>query len=160
MIDLLLEKEDPNIPNIDGWTPLHKAAKAGAVDVVAKLLERHANPNVADKKGRTPLHIAAFNGHGAVIKLLLQYGADICAKDYRRRTPYALATGDAKRELELMIEEKGFYKLLKFFLYLDPFFFIMRAVMLSLLPFSIAYVTSLSTILFSSSSSVIICHIS
>jgi ankyrin repeat protein len=51
MIELLLEKGDPNIPNIDGWTPLHKAAKAGAVDVVAKLLERHANPNATDKKG-------------------------------------------------------------------------------------------------------------
>jgi ankyrin repeat protein len=108
MIDLLLEKEDPNIPNIDGWTPLHKAAKAGAVDVVAKLLERHANPNATDKKGRTPLHIAASNGHGAVVKLLLQYGADICARDYRRRTPYALATGDAKRELELILKKKGF----------------------------------------------------
>jgi ankyrin repeat protein len=108
MIDLLLEKEDPNIPNIDGWTPLHKAAKAGAVDVVAKLLERHANPNATDKKGRTPLHIAASNGHGAVVKLLLQYGADICARDYRRRTPHALATGDAKRELELILKKKGF----------------------------------------------------
>jgi len=113
MIDLLLEKGDPNVPNIDGWTPLHKAAAVGAVDVVAKLLERHANPNASDKIGRTPLHTAAHKGHGAVVKLLLQYGADICARDRQRRTPYDLATGDAKRELELVLKKKGLYKLLK-----------------------------------------------
>jgi ankyrin repeat protein len=82
---------------------------------VAKLLERHANPNATDKKGRTPLHIAAYNGHGAVVKLLLQYGADICARDYRRRTPYDIATGDAKRELELILKKKGFINCRNYF---------------------------------------------
>jgi len=106
MIDLLLEKGDPNIPNIDGWTPLHKAAAAGVVDVVAKLLEHNANPNATDKSGQTPLHIAAFKGYGVIVRLLLQYDADICARDIWRRTPYDLAKGDAKRELELILKKK------------------------------------------------------
>lgn len=49
-----VNKEDP-----ETWlSPLHHAAKLGAVEVAKLLLEKGADPNLEDIKGRTCLHVA------------------------------------------------------------------------------------------------------
>ena len=49
-----VNREDP-----ETWlSPLHHAAKLGAVEVAKVLLEKGADPNLEDVKGRTCLHVA------------------------------------------------------------------------------------------------------
>lgn len=49
-----VNKEDPGT-----WlSPLHHAARLGAVEVAKLLLEKGADPNLEDIKGRTCLHVA------------------------------------------------------------------------------------------------------
>jgi len=68
---------DPNIQDNSGWTPLHRAAFDGRLEIVKFLLEHGADPNIQDNyHGNTPLHDAAVNGHLEVVKLLLEHGAD------------------------------------------------------------------------------------
>jgi ankyrin repeat protein len=68
---------DPHIPDLDGYTPLHYAAKHGHLEVADFLLtKKGADPNIGDCYGATPLHIAAANGHVAVVDLLLQKNAN------------------------------------------------------------------------------------
>jgi ankyrin repeat protein len=45
-----------------GSTPLHRAAFAGSVEIVAMLLEGGAIEDARDVNGHTPLHIAAHCG--------------------------------------------------------------------------------------------------
>ncbi len=70
-------------------TPLHKAAEAGAYDVVEIMLDAGADPNVrtAGANQVTPLHIAAARGHQGVVRLLAERGAQINAIDMVGTTP-------------------------------------------------------------------------
>ena len=78
-------------------TPLHAAAEAGNLDIVAFLLSSEQqylriDINQGDSRGRTALHEAAENGSESVIKLLLQQpGIDANAIDYGQQTPFRLA---------------------------------------------------------------------
>jgi ankyrin repeat protein len=103
---LLLEHgADLNAKNESGWTPLHKAAFWGRVDIVATLLEHGADPDVQDKFGRTPLHSAALEGHVDVVRLLLEYGADPTAKNEDGDTPLDLARRRGHRKVVSLIEK-------------------------------------------------------
>lgn len=57
--------------NKDGWTPLHQAAFAGAVDCVGALLEHGADVLAKCSDGDTPAHYASAQGHVDVVELLL-----------------------------------------------------------------------------------------
>ena len=37
---------NPNIPNILGWTPIHEAARIGHLEIVRLLMTSTNNPNV------------------------------------------------------------------------------------------------------------------
>jgi ankyrin repeat protein len=77
VVELLLEhKADPNLPDDDGTTPLHEAARRGDTETAIRLLEFGAKIDAQDKNGRTPLHKAAVNSHGDTVDLLLDAGAD------------------------------------------------------------------------------------
>ncbi len=64
-----------------GWTPLHRAASGGRMDVMKLLLAGKAEVNAKNKWGRMPLHMAADNGHKDVAELLLANRADVNTKD-------------------------------------------------------------------------------
>jgi uncharacterized protein len=67
--------------NRKGWTPLHFAATAGDVDIMAILLERYAYIDAASPTGFTPLMLAAREGKEEAVQLLLREGADASIKD-------------------------------------------------------------------------------
>ena len=87
----------------DGATPLHVAARANSVELVAWLLERRANVRKKDPNDLTPLDHAAVaadprNSHAgrfpAIAALLLEYGAELTV-----RAAVALGNSASVREL-------------------------------------------------------------
>jgi len=76
----------------EGMTPLHVAAEAGFVDVVAYLVGKGANIHAVENEGHTPLLLAAAGGRAEVIEFLVENGADIQAStSHERLTPLHLA---------------------------------------------------------------------
>ncbi len=67
--------------NRPGWTALHYAASAGALDIMRVLLEHHAYLDAESPTGVTPLMLAAREGQEEAVKLLLQEGADASLRD-------------------------------------------------------------------------------
>jgi len=103
----LKERNNVNIQNRLGQTPLHLAANATRVDLIELFTEEYgANVNVMDNIGLTPLHIACMVGHEASIEELVKQGADTQAMTKDHKTPLALFNGDynLKQEIEALFE--------------------------------------------------------
>lgn len=69
------------VKEIDGWTPLQRAAITDQNDAVIALLSNGADAKAKDKTGWTPLFWAAFKGDHAMATSLIAVGADIKAQD-------------------------------------------------------------------------------
>lgn len=95
---------DVNRPDSQGWAPLHRAASAGNVPMMAALVSHHAgleiqlaatpglheDPLVA-MTGATPLHIAARDRQLGAAEFLLGHGANVNAETARHATPLLFA---------------------------------------------------------------------
>jgi ankyrin repeat protein len=66
--------------NVNGTTPLMRAAQEGNVSAAELLLEHGASVNCENKSGMTPLMFAAQRGHSDVCRLLIAYGANTNAQ--------------------------------------------------------------------------------
>uniref|UniRef100_A0AAQ4PN75 Ankyrin repeat domain 49 n=1 Tax=Gasterosteus aculeatus aculeatus TaxID=481459 RepID=A0AAQ4PN75_GASAC len=97
----------------DGYTPLHRAAYSGHVDVVSALIAAgsRVDPRTAD--GWTPLHSACRWSRVAVASFLLQHGAELNAQTNGGLTPLHLAASDttplrtdSPRTLELLLAQR------------------------------------------------------
>lgn len=88
---LALLEADPALARaadpVTGMTPLHQAARHGALPVAQRLLDLGADPGARNRWGLVPLHYAARFGHGAVARLLIRRGADVNARAARGQTP-------------------------------------------------------------------------
>lgn len=75
--------------NVDGHSPICRAAQLGYVDILDILVEGGCSLLTADTDiwRRQALHIAASKGHIEFAKRLLEYGADINTRDDDGRTP-------------------------------------------------------------------------
>lgn len=82
---------DVNDPINFDEMPLHRAARAGFIDIVAFLLFKGADVNLVDQNGETPLLAAIQNGRDDVARLLLDHGAtlDILSALYMNRIDVA-----------------------------------------------------------------------
>jgi uncharacterized protein len=62
--------------NKTGWTPLHYAATAGNVEMIALLLDENAYIDAESPNKTTPLMMAAMYGTTPAVRALLEAGAD------------------------------------------------------------------------------------
>ena len=77
--------------NKTGWAPLHYAASAGNVPIIAMLIENSAYIDAESPNGTTPLMMAAMYGTPEAVKLLLQEGADPTLKNVQGLTALQFA---------------------------------------------------------------------
>ncbi|KAL3875518.1 hypothetical protein ACJMK2_033463 [Sinanodonta woodiana] len=83
--ELKEEKDDK------GYTPLHRAAEHGRVDIVKWLANVSTNLNVETQTGYTAINIAAMNGHVNCLMVLAALGAAITCRTIENQTPLHLA---------------------------------------------------------------------
>src|SRR5215831_6258087 len=76
---LLKQNVDANVPQSDGTTALHWAARWDDVDTASALIRTGANPRAVNRDGATPMFLATLNGSAAMIDTLLKAGADVNA---------------------------------------------------------------------------------
>lgn len=67
---LLAAGADVNLPDRDGWTPLHSCAFYHLPELVPSLLKAGALPHLRDAMGKSPADIAAEKGYVDVLRLL------------------------------------------------------------------------------------------
>ena len=75
-----------------GMTPLHWAARAGAVECAEVLLGHRAGVDALNKARRAPLQLAAEADQAEIIRLLARDGVDLNTQDRKGRTPLHRAT--------------------------------------------------------------------
>lgn len=73
---LVERSADVNVPQADGMTALHWAARHDDLAVAELLVAAGADVDAANRYGVTPLALACINGNGALVELLLDEGAD------------------------------------------------------------------------------------
>lgn len=73
---LIERAADVNIPQADGTTALHWAARHDDLAVAELLVAGGADVDAANRYGVTPLALACINGNGALVELLLNEGAN------------------------------------------------------------------------------------
>uniref|UniRef100_A0ABD2WWG8 Uncharacterized protein n=1 Tax=Trichogramma kaykai TaxID=54128 RepID=A0ABD2WWG8_9HYME len=80
---LLRRGANPNSPNKDGETPLHRICEANIDDLAVEMLfkicdEKHQSMQVdaQDKMGQTPLHAAITKGNMKLVEILMRRGAN------------------------------------------------------------------------------------
>ncbi|XP_028260660.1 ankyrin repeat domain-containing protein 49 [Parambassis ranga] len=97
----------------DGYSPLHRAAYSGHVEVVSALLANGSMVNPRTVDGWTPLHSACRWNRVTVVSHLLQHGADLNAQTNGGLTPLHLAASctssskaDSAHTLELLLSQR------------------------------------------------------
>ena len=118
LIEYFLDKENVNVRDKNGATPLHWAAKygndqIGSIEIVKLLVSEGANVDARNKYGETPLHwvldelyeivdrkqsVKYFDWGFQVVQLLITAGADARAEDNCGYTPLgtAMAIGNTE----------------------------------------------------------------
>ncbi|XP_008284479.1 ankyrin repeat domain-containing protein 49 isoform X2 [Stegastes partitus] len=97
----------------DGYTPLHRAAYGGHVEVVSALLASGSEVDPRTIDGWTPLHSACRWSRVTVASCLLQRGAELNAQTNGGLTPLHLAASytsssktDSAQTLELLLSQR------------------------------------------------------
>ena len=107
---LVASGADPDVRDVDGLTPLHKAAMSGIMRAVATgvqgtaaerrartivaevLIAAGADVNAKTQGGQTPLHFATL-GNAAVVEALIAANARVDERDHKGLTPLHGAAG-------------------------------------------------------------------
>ena len=84
-------------------TPLHIAARKGAVEDIVVLVEHGATVNLGGDLGNTPLHYAALTGMAKAAKQLLELGADPTAENEFGESPVVVAEQGGHHDVARLI---------------------------------------------------------
>ncbi|KAJ8256736.1 hypothetical protein COCON_G00188880 [Conger conger] len=92
----------------DRYTPLHRAAYSGHLEVARTLVHHAADLHARTVDGWTPLHSACRWNNTSVASYLIQQGALVNAQTNGLLTPLHLAAGNsgAKPTLELLLTQR------------------------------------------------------
>lgn len=90
---LVQQQIDVNLPEADGMTALHWAARLDDLETADVLVRAGANVKAATRYGVTPLSLASANGNAVMIERLLKAGADANSALPEGETPLMLAAG-------------------------------------------------------------------
>ncbi len=74
-----------NKADINGRTPLHKAAMFGKIEVAEFLINKGAFIDAVDKEGRTPLLLTASRNYLEMVFFFLNNGSDFFAIDSKKK---------------------------------------------------------------------------
>jgi cytohesin len=92
MVELVLEKGvSPNTPDINGNTPLHKAAKGMYVSESERVMARLANPNREPSSTTNNMRDRGRMNYSEIMELLIARGANLEAGNNSKRTPLHIA---------------------------------------------------------------------
>ena len=92
---LLIAKGDVNYKDMNGRTPLLKAAQYNSNSKILELLLKYgANPEIADSDGNTPLHFSAIRGTKDVAIFLIKLGANPYARNNVGNIPVEEVTNE------------------------------------------------------------------
>jgi ankyrin repeat protein len=105
--DLATNRDDLNLPDDAGLTPLHLATLHCHTNIVAFLLSSHAKVNLASKDGSTALHFAAQEGCLNVMTELLEANAEVNVRDNQHRTPLDRAESWTQKPAADLLREHG-----------------------------------------------------
>ncbi|KAL8825726.1 MAG: hypothetical protein Q9170_007682 [Blastenia crenularia] len=100
LVELLLEHGAQDIPNSDGWYPLHGAASFGYHQIINLLLDQGHAINNQSNSWHTPLQMAIYRKNTDVVKLLLRRGANPHLLNKDKET--ALHAATVRGELEIV----------------------------------------------------------
>ncbi|XP_025964935.2 ankyrin repeat domain-containing protein 49 [Dromaius novaehollandiae] len=101
---LLSQKLAPvNTRDEDQYTPLHRAAYSGHLDIAHELVAHGADVHALTVDGWTPLHSACKWNNTKVASFLLQQGADINAQTNGLLTPLHIAAGNKNSKQTLLL---------------------------------------------------------
>jgi len=89
-------------------TPLHSAARYGAVSAIQYLIGKGADLSAKDENGDTPLHLAVLHCHDEAVELILRANPDVNALDEDGDSPLSLATVyGTPKTLGLLLSDKA-----------------------------------------------------
>lgn len=91
-MELLIEQGATlDLPEEDGGTGLHNAARMGHLNIVEVLVDHGASVDLQNQAGNTPMMIAASRGHVNVVRWLIEKGANIRHKNKDGNTALSAA---------------------------------------------------------------------
>jgi ankyrin repeat protein len=68
---------DVNLPDENGYTPLHWACQEGRLEAARLLIQHGADISREDNDGFCPLEISSTKGHAKIVAMLISRGADV-----------------------------------------------------------------------------------
>lgn len=105
---LLIERgADVNAIDVQGYAPLHLAARHRRAELISALLAYKADINLKDRDGFSALHHAVMRNHPESIKALATRGADIERPTPTGFTPLALAIIEDQYKSAMALIETG-----------------------------------------------------
>uniref|UniRef100_A0A8B9MZ88 Uncharacterized protein n=1 Tax=Accipiter nisus TaxID=211598 RepID=A0A8B9MZ88_9AVES len=108
LLSFLIEHDaDINMPDDDGWTPLHFAAQNGDDRIVRLLLDHQAQVNAQEHDGWTPLHLASQNNFENVARVLLSRQADSNTQEVDGKTALHVAACFGHVSLVKLLASQG-----------------------------------------------------
>jgi len=97
VVDVLVRAGfDPNAPDVQLVTPLHRAAEEGNMDKLKELIDGGAQVSVKDVEGMTPFFFAIRGGHCDVAQFLLEANSDVDAQRNDGRSALHMAVEQAE----------------------------------------------------------------
>ncbi|MGE3954250.1 MAG: ankyrin repeat domain-containing protein [Parachlamydiales bacterium] len=108
VLSLSPKEKGVNALDEEGRSPLSKAAFAGDLESVKRLIEEEgADVNLVNSGGFTALHLAAHQGHTEVLGYLLDKGADVKQKTEAGCSALHFAAGNGREEIVSTLLSKG-----------------------------------------------------